>query len=42
MLSQQGTNIEEKKNVFKICILLSDVYIKYIFSTFFKQDFSVK
>lgn len=28
MLSQQETNIEEKKNIFKICILLSDVYKK--------------
>lgn len=51
MLSQQETNIKEKKHIFKICILLSDVYkkkhsskfyVKYIFSTFFKQDFSVK
>lgn len=31
MLSQQETNIEEKKYIFKICILLSDVYKKKTF-----------
>lgn len=34
MLSQQETNIEEKKIIFKICILLSDVYKKKKQKTF--------
>lgn len=51
MLSQQETNIEEKKIFLKsaFCKAMytkkkhsSKFYVKYIFSTFFKQDFSVK